>query len=330
MVGLLSPAIEVNDIRKTYPQPRNLFDVFVGTRSEDVHALNGISLEVKRGELFGILGPNGAGKTTLTKILCTLTLPTSGSAKVNGYDILKEETEVRSSVGLISGEERSFYWKLSGRQNLMFFALLHNFSRYEARHRVEEVLERVNLRERADSRFETYSTGMKQKMAIARGLLNDPEILFMDEPTRSLDPNAAREIRDFIKKETREGKTIFLTTHNMYEADELCDRVAIIDKGKLKSQGSVEELKKIIGEKIVVNIDVKKDPTSAFTYLDEKIEKQDLSEDLVRLKIRTTRDSLPEIITAIVSARGKIVACNTEKPSLEEVFEKLTKGDKSD
>jgi ABC-2 type transport system ATP-binding protein len=169
---------------------------------------------------------------------------------------------------------------------------------------------------------------MKQKMAIARGLLNDPKTLFMDEPTRSLDPNAAREIRDFIKNEAIRGKTIFLTTHNLHEADELCDRVAIIDKGKLKSQGSLKELRKIIGEEVVVNIDVKKD--SAFTYLDEKIEKQKLSEDFMRLKIKANRNALPEIITNIVSARGKIVACNTEEPSLEEVFDKLTRGNKND
>lgn len=208
-----------------------------------------VDMKVKRGEVFGILGPNGAGKTTLIKMLCTLILPTSGDARVNGYDVVKESGKVRESIGFVTTDERSFYWRLTGRQNLEFFASLHNFYSKEARDMVDEVLEVVNLKDHADERFLNYSAGMKQSMAIARGLLNDPEVLFMDEPTRSLDPGAAQSLRDFIRQHivNERGKTIFISTHNLDEAEQLCDRVAIFDGGRINVVGRPEELKGNLG-----------------------------------------------------------------------------------
>jgi len=205
---------------------------------------------VREGEVFGVLGPNGAGKTTLIKILCTLILPTSGEAYVNGYDIVKESGKVRESIGFVTTDERSFYWRLTGRQNLEFFASLHNFYSRDARDIVDELLDVVDLKDRADERFLNYSAGMKQRMAIARGLLNEPEVLFMDEPTRSLDPGAAQSLRDFIKRHIvkERGNTIFISTHNLDEAEELCDRVAIFDEGKINVVGSPDELKSNLGD----------------------------------------------------------------------------------
>lgn len=328
---ILADAVEAYNLRKIYPQPRNFFEMFTKKRNNEVLALDGVSLKVKKGECFGVLGPNGAGKTTLTKILCTLILPSEGTAMVNGYDVLKEGSKLRSSVGLVSSDERSFYWKLSGRQNLMFFALLHDFKRREARKRVEEVLEEVGLKEKADSRFETYSSGMKQTMSIARGLLNDPEILFMDEPTRSLDPNAAREIRNLILKEAGKGKTIFLTTHNLHEAELLCDRVMILHKGKVRGLGSVKDLEKMFkhGKRITLEVQgfngIKISSLKKFKAI-ESLEEFRVSDKIYRLNIETSEDSTSEILETIINLGGKITAIKTKETNLEQIFEKLTKG----
>lgn len=196
-----------------------------------------------------MLGPNGAGKTTLIKILCTLIFPSTGTAKVNGYDVLKESRKVRESIGYVTTDERSFYWRLTGRQNLEFFANLHNYYSKKAHNRVSELLSIVNLENRADDPFLSYSAGMKQRLAIARGLINDPKILFMDEPTRSLDPKAAQDARDFIHNYivSEQEKTIFLSTHNLNEAEQLCNRIAILDEGKIMVSGTPQELKSSLG-----------------------------------------------------------------------------------
>jgi ABC-2 type transport system ATP-binding protein len=231
--------------------PRGIVDYFRRRPAAGgITPVDGVDLSVRKGEVFGILGPNGAGKTTLIKILCTLILPTGGEARVNGFDVEKESGRVRESIGLVTTDERSFYWRLTGRQNLEFFASLHNFYSDDAREMVDDLLGVVDLKYAADERFLNYSAGMKQRMAIARGLLNDPAVLFMDEPTRSLDPGAAQGLRDFIKEEiVRErGKTIFISTHNLEEAETLCDRVAIFDDGKIKVVGSPSDLKAALGD----------------------------------------------------------------------------------
>jgi len=214
-------------------------------KKDFITTLDGISLKVKEGEVLGLLGPNGAGKSTLIKILCTLILPTKGKAFIKGYDVVKESKEARSRIGFITTDERSFYWRLSGRDNLRFFATLHNMPQSLAKTKVEELLDVVLLKSRADEPFLNYSAGMKQRMAIARGLLNDPDVLFMDEPTRSLDPTSARNLRSFIKEyiAMQSGKTVLISTHQMDEAEQLCDRVAILDQGRIKAQGSPAELK---------------------------------------------------------------------------------------
>jgi ABC-2 type transport system ATP-binding protein len=225
---------------------RGFLDVIRNSGKKDVlTTLDGVNLRVKEGEVLGLLGPNGAGKSTLIKILCTLILPTEGNAYVNGYDVVKEGQKARSSIGFITTDERSFYWRLSGRENLQFFATLHNLPQVLVKARVEELLDVVHLKNRADEPFLNYSAGMKQRMAIARGLLNDPTVLFMDEPTRSLDPGAAKSLRDFIKEHIvgEKGKTVFISTHQLDEAEQLCDNIAILDEGRIKVQGSPAELK---------------------------------------------------------------------------------------
>jgi ABC-2 type transport system ATP-binding protein len=209
-----------------------------------VKAVEDINLKVKKGELFALLGPNGAGKTTLLKLLSTLILPTKGTAYLNGYN-LQEEEKVKESIGLVTGEERSFYWRLSGRENLYFFASLYNLKR--ARKRVEELVTLLEIEE-IDRRVQEYSTGMKQRLALARSLLNDPPVLLMDEPTKSLDPLAAQNLRKLIKGRlsAKEGKAVLFTTHRLEEAESFSDRIGIMDKGQLKGYGTLEELRELV------------------------------------------------------------------------------------
>jgi ABC-2 type transport system ATP-binding protein len=239
-------AIETQELTKRFVLDRGFLDVIKNTGKRDVlTTLDGVNIKVSEGEVLGLLGPNGAGKSTLIKILCTLILPSEGYAYVNGYDVVKEGQKARSSIGFVTTDERSFYWRLSGRENLQFFATLHNLPQTQVKARVEELLDVVHLKNRADEPFLNYSAGMKQRMAIARGLLNDPKVLFMDEPTRSLDPGAAKSLRDFIKEHIvgERGKTVFISTHQLDEAEQLCDRVALLDEGRIKVQGSPAELK---------------------------------------------------------------------------------------
>jgi ABC-2 type transport system ATP-binding protein len=242
-------AIEAHALTKRFRQLHSYRDLLLYPwRRADHLAVDNVSLQIERGELFGILGQNGAGKTTLIKMLCTALLPTSGSAIVAGYDVVRGARHVRQAIGLVSGEERSFYWRLTGRQNLEFFAALYHVPPTTARQRIEALLQGVGLAADADRPFRTYSTGMRQKLAIARGLLNQPQVLFMDEPTRSLDPISAQHIRrfvaDYILGEL--GSTVILATHSMAEAEELCNRVALIRAGRVVAQGSIQQLRQTL------------------------------------------------------------------------------------
>ncbi|MCP8314768.1 MAG: ABC transporter ATP-binding protein, partial [archaeon] len=215
-----------------------------------IKALDGLSLRVKEGEIVGLLGPNGAGKTTLIKILSTLIIPDSGTAKVNGYDILKEPVKVRESVGVMLTGERTLYWKLTGRENLLYFSKLYHVPKDLARRRIDELLALTGLEEKADELVENYSSGQRVRLGFAKALINDAPIMFFDEPTMSLDPQFSRRTRNTIRWLNEEkGKTILLATQNMFEADELCHTVSIIDQGKIIVTGSPNELKAKLLEK---------------------------------------------------------------------------------
>ena len=244
-------AIEVRDLRRTYRTHAGI----VRRRRTDVEALAGISFEVERGELFGLLGPNGAGKTTTIKILTTLLLPSSGSARVLGFDPARQPGEIRRRVGHVFGGDRGLYDRLSGLDNLRYFADLYRVPVREKRARIDHLLELVGLKGRERQRVETYSRGMRQRLHIARGLLHDPEVLFLDEPTIGLDPLGAREVRETIAGLRDQGKTILLTTHYMYEADELCQRLAVIAGGKFAASGTPAELKARVVDRTVIEIE---------------------------------------------------------------------------
>lgn len=207
-------------------------------------ALKEINLQVKEGEIFCLLGPNGSGKTTLLKILATLILPTKGTAYINGFEIISQPMAVKASIGLVTGEERSFYWRLTGRENLKFYAALYNLMPGIAKDRINYLLNLLKI-ESPDKRVGEYSAGMRQRLGIARGLLHNPSVLLMDEPTKSLDPGIMHELWTFIKDclGKKEKKAVIITTHNLYEAGQVCDRLGILRNGELISSGTIEELK---------------------------------------------------------------------------------------
>jgi len=244
-------AIEVDGLCRTYRSRTGIFR----RRRAEVQALRGISFQVERGELFGLLGPNGAGKTTTIKILTTLLLPSAGSARVLGHDPARDPGSVRRRIGHVFGGDRGLYDRLSALDNLKYFADLYRVPVRDKRQRIDELLELVGLKGRERERVETYSRGMRQRLHIARGLLHDPEILFLDEPTIGLDPVGAREVRETIGGLRQQGKTILLTTHYMYEADELCQRIAVINGGRFVAEGTPAELKARVLERTVIEIE---------------------------------------------------------------------------
>ena len=236
-------AISTHDVRRVFEARKGfLFNELVRTE-----ALRGVDLEVARGEIFGLLGPNGAGKTTFTKILSTLLLPTSGTAHVLGLDVVKDAHRLRPRIGLVLGGERGLYNRVSARENLRYFADLFGVPPETRDRRIEDVLARVDLTEAADRRVEEFSRGMKQKLHLARGILHEPELLFLDEPTIGLDPKSARETRKLIRGLVADGVTIFLTTHYMFEAEELCQRIAVLTKGRIVARDTIQGLRRLVG-----------------------------------------------------------------------------------
>jgi ABC-2 type transport system ATP-binding protein len=244
-------AIEVSDLCRTYRTHAGI----VRRRRTAVQALAGISFEVAPGELFGLLGPNGAGKTTTIKILATLLLPSSGTARVLGFDPAREPGEIRRRVGHVFGGDRGLYDRLTALDNLRYFADLYRVPVRAKKARIDQLLELVGLKGRERQRVETYSRGMRQRLHIARGLLHDPEVLFLDEPTIGLDPVGAREVRETIAGLREQGKTILLTTHYMYEADELCQRIAVIADGRIVAAGTPAELKARVVDRTIIEIE---------------------------------------------------------------------------
>lgn len=316
----MRPAIEVIDLRR-------LFKKRQGRTLRTVVALDGIGLRVEEGELFGILGPNGAGKTTLIKILATLLLPTSGQAFVDGIDVAKDPLSVRRRINTVSGGEQSGYGILTVRETLWMFSQFYGVPRRVAHARIEELLRVVGLLEEANTKVNRLSTGMRQKMNFARCFVSDPKIVFLDEPTLGLDVGAARDVRDFIKNWRKEaGRTVLLTTHYMAEADELCDRVAIIDQGNILACDTPDNLKRRI----------KRD--SAFHLEVEGFDSWENLRELpgVRQLVSTPRDGYTEIrfilereeaisqvVGKITEHGSRVLYLRKTEPSLEDVFMEL-------
>jgi ABC-2 type transport system ATP-binding protein len=320
-----SAAIVVELLSKSYSAPRAVRDLVTNPlrAPQAVRALEAVSLEVQRGEIFGLLGPNGAGKTTLLKLLACLVLPSSGRASVNGHSILGQERRVKSSIGYMTSDERSFYWRLSGRENLRFFAHLYGLTGERLERRCTELLEKVELdAEQAGERFMNYSSGMRQRLALARALLHDPPTLFMDEPTRSLDPLTSRHLRSFIREVLvrDEGKTVLLCTHNLSEAEELCQRVGILVRGSMRRVGTPEELRRWAGGGSIYRLEVKDVSTEALTGM--HAERGTDGALHVEVSERTSGD-LDTVLRRIHAAGGRLISCERIEASLEEVFDRI-------
>jgi len=297
-------AISVRNLSKTYPVPfRRLRAFFRRPVKDPVEALRDVSFEVETGEIFGLIGRNGAGKTTLTKIVATLVQPTTGNVAVRGYDSVTDDEHVRREIGLATAEERSFYWRLTSEQNLMFFARLHGLSDRVAKQRIVNLFAKLELEEVARRRFGELSTGNKQRLAVARAMLTNPPVLLLDEPTRSLDPMAAARMREMIRLLAQQDPpvTIFLTSHNLGEVETLCGRVAVISRGRIRAIDTPRNLRDLSSESETVYITLVSGEKISFTrehndnLLDEKIrDLQSRGERIV--DIETERATLLDVL----------------------------------
>ncbi len=307
---------------------KELVKVFKKHHTE-VRAVDSVSFEIREGELFGLLGPNGAGKTTLIKCISTLLIPDMGTAIVGGNDVLKEPISVRKKIGVLTGGERTLYWKLSAIDNLKYFAALYGVPSKQVKQRVDFLLELMGLKDRANENVEKFSSGMKQKLAIARALIHDPPILLIDEPTLGLDPYFARFIRHFVKEELSHKlkKTILLTTHYMDEADELCDRVAFMNRGKIEALDTPTALKKGMPQEQVLELKCLGDLNkNSFAELKEASGINILKKDgYVYIRINTGNpESLLSRLVDTIRDKAKVLSVNVTSPTLEDVFVYLT------
>jgi ABC-2 type transport system ATP-binding protein len=324
----MSTAISTVNLTKLFPRTSGYRDLLPFNKRQWTQAVKDVNLEIKEGEFFGLLGPNGAGKTTLIKMLCCLVLSNSGTARVFGHDIHKEEQAVKQLVGLVNAEERSFFWRITGRENLQFYAALYNIPRRQIKSRIKELLDLVGLAKDGDIRFQNYSTGMKQKLAIARGLLSDPRVLFVDEPTRSLDPVSAQTIRRFLREKVAdEGKTVVLATHNLSEAEQLCDRLAIMDHGRVIALGSVEELRSLFQQYEGCELQVRHLSESILSQLsfidgvlDCQITDKQNGVSSLELRISDRASVLPRVLAVMINAGVEVCNCQLRELALDEIF----------
>ena len=290
-------------------------------------ALGGISLQVAKGELFGLIGPNGAGKTTTIKILTTLLSPTSGNAHILGLDINRDIYEIRRRIGIVFGGERGLYNRVTAAENLRYFADLYGVPQGEIKDRVKKMVKLVGLEGRENDRVEKYSRGMKQRLHIAKALIHDPELVFLDEPTIGLDPGGARDIRNMVRDMKKEGKTIFLTTHNMFEADELCDRIAVISKGKIVALDSPAGLKRSVKDISVIELQTYGataafiDTLGAIKGVTRVASELDSERQLIRVQTAFPVEVLP-IITDL-AGDIKIIDKTIKEPTLEDAYLRL-------
>jgi len=317
--------VEVKELSKAF-QTRE--GPLLRKTSKTVVAVDKISFDVSEGEIFGLLGPNGAGKTTTVKMLCTLITPTSGDALINGYSIVKDQQKVRENLGVMLTGERTLYWKLTGRENLEYFAALYHLDSSHSKKRIDELLEKVGLAERVETLVENYSTGMRIRLSFAKALLNDAPVILFDEPTASLDPQSARLIREYIRELKREKHAIILTTHNMEEADALSDRVAIIDHGKIVRSGTPAELKERVKSNDVIEIQARKFSEQvliglqSFSEVSKVAVSTNGSTDEADLRIHAEKgkEVLPRILEFLVRKQVAVTRVSFIEPTLEDVF----------
>jgi ABC-2 type transport system ATP-binding protein len=316
-------AIEVKHLRR-------VFTTNVGRirrQVKEVVAVDDVSFEIADGELFGLLGPNGAGKTTTVKMLTTLLIPTSGTAIIDGKDVVKDAETIRQNIGFIFGGERGLYWRLSANDNLRYFASLYNVDPEISAKRIPYLLELVGLKGREKEKVEGYSRGMKQRLHIARSLIHDPKILFLDEPTIGLDPVGARELRNVVRDLQNQKKTILLTTHYMFEADALCQRIAVINHGNIVAMDTPSKLKKVVQDLSVIEVEtfgVSEEVINQLRGLNfvDNVSVEDHDQKQL-LTVQTTRGSaaIPDLMKIMDGQKvGHVIA---REPTLEDAYVRL-------
>ena len=319
-------AIEVSHLRRTFSSQIGV----IKRSTREVLAVDDVSFEIQEGELFGLLGPNGAGKTTTVKMLTTLLIPTLGSASVKGFDVVAQADEVRKRIGFIFGGERGLYWRLSGIDNLRYFASLYGIDPEISKKRIAYLLDLVGLNGRGDENVGGYSRGMKQRLHVARTLLHEPDVLFLDEPTLGLDPVGAREFRQVIRNLQSENKTILLTTHYMFEADALCDRVAIINHGRIIANDTPQGLKSHVKDLNVVEMetfgmpDVILEKLRALSFVDALSVEEHEQKQMLLVQTARGAEAVPDIMEAVDGQRvGRVVV---REPTLEDAYVRLVGG----
>ncbi len=300
--------VEVEDLRRTFPRKGD------SPRA----ALDGLSLAIPDGEVHGLLGPNGAGKTTLCRILSTVLLPTSGTARIAGLDVVTDTAAVRRTIGIVFGGERGLYNRLTARQNLLYWSSLFHMRTSAAKPRVQQLLERMGLADRADERVETYSRGMKQRLHLARGLINDPKVVILDEPTVGMDPVAAHDFRALVGELRADGRTLLLTTHDMAEAEAVCDRVSLIDNGRLlgtEQPGTIGRW--MAAYERITAADVPADTAAAVGLLPGVSGVTHGADG--RLVVETDAEGATGTVLRFLLDRG-VTSVSTGRPSLEDVY----------
>ncbi|GGP20018.1 ABC transporter ATP-binding protein [Thermocladium modestius] len=292
-------AVEAREIKKRFAAFERTG--LIGRRRIVVNALTGLSFDIRWGEAYGLLGPNGAGKSTAVKILSTLLLPDEGSATVNGFDVVSQPREVRRSIGLVLYPDKGFYARLSGRENLVYFGRLYGLNKSEADSRATELLKLMDLSNAADRPYEEYSLGMRVRLSIARALIHDPPVIYLDEPTIGLDPISSKSVRELLMELKKNGKAILLTSHNLWEVEEVCDEVGIINGGRIIMEGEPSEIKARLGLKYVIEIDV------------------NVGSSLRTLRVET-KDPAAELRRLLGEVNGEVKGIKIREPTLEEAF----------
>lgn len=297
----------------------------------DFTAVNKISLEVKKGEIFGFLGPNGAGKTTTISMLTTLLKPTFGSATIAGYDLLLDGADVRRIIGVVP-QSFSLFPELTAKENLAYIGKLYGMTRSHIKKRSLYLLKTVQLYEHRNKIAGLFSGGMKQRLSLAASIISEPNILFMDEPTTGLDPQSRIAMRELTKKLNKEGITIIYTTHDMDEAEKICDKITIMDKGNIIANGTSEELKKLIHTPLKIHLAVERpsrELAAQLKYLDFVTDAQ-CEGDLIIMTVKNQHDVFSELNDFFKKRDQKVIDIDFKKPSLEDVFLQLTKKDLRD
>ncbi len=327
-------AIEVRNLVKRYVTKKRRG--ILKSETEVVEALRGISFVVRHGEVVGLLGPNGAGKTTTVKIIATLLIPDEGEARVEGFDVIKEATEVRKRIGIMLSVEKGFYGKLTGRENLEYFGALYGIPEKILKQRIEQLLQLLELDKlgAGDRLFEEFSLGMRARLAFARALLRDPPVLLLDEPTLGLDPPTARKIRNLVKELARQGKAVLYTTHNMFEAEIVCDRILLINRGRIVAEGTPDELKSRIPKMRALEIHVKSIYNNVIedlrSVVGSSISVAQSSDGLTAIRILAQKpeEIVDDVVKLLTLNNVEIVRLRIEEPTLEDVFIYFASGEK--